>query len=139
MIPCCLSQKEGGRGEGRTYLNEKHFSHSEVSDAVIWYCFPVFSFYVSFGMLTYVFFFLFFIRYFRSLNCCTDKKNQCIVLIEFSSLARSLLPIGSWPYLFYMSWNRANLHVRGSTGADHAPLPPATPLSRISVKRLNAQ
>lgn len=69
----------------------------------------------------------------------TKKKNQCFVLIAFSSLARSVLPIGSRPYVFYMSWNRASLHVRGSTGADHAPLPPATPLSRISVKRLNAQ
>lgn len=143
VIPCCLSQKEGGRGEGRTYLNETHFSHSEVSEAVIWYCFPVFSFYVSFGMLTYVFFFLFFLRIryqiFPLFKLLHKKKNQCVVLIAFSSLARSLLPRGSWPYVFYMSWNRASLHVKGSTGADHAALPPAKPLSRISVKRLNAQ
>ena len=91
-----------------------------------------------------MFFFSFFLRisyqifpHFKLLH--TKKKNQCFVLIAFSSLARSVLPIGSRPYVFYMSWNRASLHVRGSTGADHALLPPATPLSRISVKRLNAQ
>ena len=55
MIPCCLSQREGlGKN-----LNETHFSHSEIPDAVIWYCFPAFLFHVSFGMLTYVFFFFF--------------------------------------------------------------------------------
>lgn len=90
-----------------------------------------------------MFFFSFFLRIsyqiFSLFKLLHTKKNQCFVLIAFSSLARSLLPIGSWPYVFYMSWNRASLHVGGSTGAGHAPLSPATPLSRISVKRLNAQ
>lgn len=65
----------------------------------------------------------------------TKKKNQCFVLIAFSSLARSLSPIGSMGTLL----ERASLHVGGSKGADNAPLPPVTPLSRISVKRVNAQ